>query len=126
MKVLIVEDEWKIRTGMAKLIVSHTEHEVVGEAKNGKEALDLVMRFHPHLIISDIRMPVMDGLEATREIRSIDREDASLVPIIAMTANAFLEDVEKSKEAGMNEYVTKPIDMRNLIRIIEENVRKEK
>ena len=65
-------------------------------------------------------MPVMNGYEATKIIRSMDRSDAKKIPIIAMTANAFVEDRIKSKEAGMNEHVSKPIDMKLLVKIIAE------
>ena len=61
MRILIVEDEIKIRVGISRLITSHTQHTVVGEAKNGKEGLEMINRYHPQLVISDIRMPVMDG-----------------------------------------------------------------
>ena len=71
-------------------------------------------------------MPVVDGLSATRSIRALDREDAKKIPIIAMTANAFVEDRIKSKEAGMNEHVSKPIDMKLLVKIIAELAGKNK
>ena len=67
MRILIVEDEVKIRVGISRLITSHTQHTVVGEAKNGKEGLEMISRYHPQLVISDIRMPVMDGLEMLQE-----------------------------------------------------------
>ena len=62
------------------------------------------------IILMDIMMPIMDGLEATRKIRALNRPDALAVPIIAMTANAFQQDVEQSLAAGMNEHLTKPLD----------------
>lgn len=71
-------------------------------------------------ILMDVMMPVMNGYEATKIIRSMDRSDAKKIPIIAMTANAFVEDRIKSKEAGMNEHVSKPIDMKLLVKIIAE------
>ena len=71
-------------------------------------------------ILMDVMMPVMNGYEATKMIRSMDRSDAKKIPIIAMTANAFVEDRIKSKEAGMNEHVSKPIDMKLLVKIIAE------
>ena len=67
------------------------------------------------LILMDLMMPVMDGYEATRAIRALDRPDASTVPIIAMTANAFDEDRKKSKTAGMNAHLAKPLDMQALL-----------
>ena len=62
----------------------------------------------------DIQMPVMDGYEAARRIRSLDRPDAGTVWIVAMTANAFVEDMRLSREAGMNEHVSKPVDLERL------------
>lgn len=67
MRILIVEDEVKIREGMGKIIRSLTGHMIVGEASDGEEALEMVLRFNPDLIITDIRMPKMDGLEMARE-----------------------------------------------------------
>ena len=67
------------------------------------------------LILMDIMMPVMDGLEATREIRTMNRSDASAVAIIAMTANVFAEDKSKALKAGMDEYLTKPLESEKLI-----------
>ena len=64
------------------------------------------------LILMDIQMPVMDGLEATKEIRRLARPDAAQVPIVAMTANAFNEDMRKSVESGMNGHLAKPIEMK--------------
>ena len=63
-------------------------------------------------------MPVMNGYEATKMIRSLDREDAKAIPIIAMTANAFTEDRLRAKEAGMDEHVAKPVDVESLIKVI--------
>ena len=65
-------------------------------------------------VLMDVRMPVMDGLTATREIRALDRPDAKNVPIIAMTANVFDEDVERSLQAGMNAHLSKPIEPEKL------------
>ena len=66
----------------------------------------------------DVMMPVMNGYEATRQIRSLDRKDAKEVPIIAMTANAFTKDKQDAIEAGMNEHVAKPLDIKLLLRVI--------
>ena len=86
---------------------------VVDCAGNGREALDRFRDSEPgsyDAILMDIRMPVMDGLEAARNIRAMDRPDAVSVPIFAMTANAYDEDMEMSREAGMNEHLSKPVD----------------
>ena len=69
-------------------------------------------------ILMDIMMPVMDGLTATREIRTLARPDAKTIPIIAMTANAFAEDAQKCKDAGMNAHIAKPLDIRTVERVI--------
>ena len=73
---------------------------------------------HFDVILMDIMMPVMNGYEATRKIRALDREDAKKIPIIAMTANAFSEDRLRAKEAGMDEHIPKPIDTTMLIKVI--------
>ena len=72
--------------------------------------------------LMDIMMPVMNGYEATKMIRSLDREDAKEIPIIAMTANAFTEDRIRAKEAGMDEHIAKPVDVELLIKVIHKLV----
>jgi CheY-like chemotaxis protein len=71
-------------------------------------------------ILMDIRMPEMDGLEATRAIRALDRSDARTVPIVAMTANAFDEDVQRSLQVGMNAHLSKPVEPEHLYQTLEE------
>ena len=90
----------------------------VFSAYNGKEALKIINREDIQLVLMDIMMPVMDGMEATREIRTMNRSDASAVVIIAMTANAFAEDKSKALKAGMDEYLTKPLESEKLIRAL--------
>ena len=118
MRILIVEDEVMIREGLAKLIKSHTGHTVAGEASNGQEGLNLALRLRPELVITDIRMPVMDGLEACRAIRKLERADAAVIPIIAMTANSFKDDADAAAAAGMNGFVTKPVDVDYLYHVL--------
>ena len=83
-----------------------------------------MFRDHPEgyydAILMDVRMPEMDGLDATVAIRKLDREDAKKVPIIALTANAFDEDVQRSLQAGMNAHLSKPIQPEHLYRTLEE------
>jgi CheY-like chemotaxis protein len=92
-------------------------------AVNGREAVRMFSG-HPEgyydAILMDVRMPVMDGLTATREIRALERPDAKTIPIIAMTANAFDEDVEHSLAAGMNAHLTKPIEPDRLFATLEQ------
>ena len=95
----------------------------VDRAENGKVALEMFEKSTSGIyaaILMDVRMPVMDGLEATAAIRALDREDAKKIPIIALTANAFDEDVQLSTQAGMNAHLSKPIEADNLIRVLGE------
>ena len=88
---------------------------------DGQEAVELFRNSELgefDVILMDIMMPVMNGYEATKMIRSLDREDAKKIPIIAMTANAFTEDRIRAKEAGMDEHVAKPVDVELLIKVI--------
>ena len=89
--------------------------EILSErAENGQIAVDMFRASgigYYDAVLMDLRMPVMDGLEATRQIRALDRPDAGKVPIIAVTANAFEEDVRASMEAGMNAHLPKPADI---------------
>ena len=92
---------------------------VILKAWNGKEAVEIFEKSEPgeiDLIMMDIMMPVMDGLEATRRIRKLNRADAATIPIVAMTANAFSDDIRRSREAGMDEHLSKPLDMEKVIR----------
>ena len=97
----------------------------VEKAWNGQEAVEVFKKSEPgefDVILMDIMMPVMNGYEATKRIRSLDREDAKTIPIIAMTANAFTEDRIRAKEAGMNEHVAKPVDVELLVKVIHKLV----
>ena len=94
----------------------------IDTAGNGQEALDAFAakpEFYYDLILMDIQMPVMDGLEATRRIRGLNRQDASRVHIVAMTANAFVEDRRLSVEAGMNAHITKPLDVEQVLECLD-------
>ena len=114
-RILVVEDKEANLALMRDILKHHSHH--ICEAKNGKEALALAPVFKPDLILMDIRMPVMGGLEATRELRKIP-EFAS-VPIIAVSANASEEDVELSRQAGMDEHLVKPIKINLLFSVME-------
>ena len=111
-RVLLVEDN-AINMEIAHAILEE-EHLDIAEAKNGKEALEIFRNSKTgeyDFIIMDVMMPVMDGLEATKAIRELEREDAKKIPIIAMTANAFEEDRKACLDAGMDEHIGKPIDI---------------
>ena len=94
----------------------------VDGAENGQKAVELFRNApvgHYHAVLMDIRMPVMDGLNATRAIRLLSKEDAKKVPIIAMSANAFEEDKRTASAAGMNDYLVKPINLEELFSVLE-------
>ena len=96
---------------------------LIDHAENGREALELFDKSEPgyyDAILMDVRMPVMDGLEATKAIRGLERSDSKTVPIIAMTANAFDEDVQRSLQVGMNAHLSKPVDPERLYSTLEE------
>ena len=127
LRVLLCEDH-PLNTEIVKKLLSKKGVEVVS-AKNGEEGLSIFRGSKPwafDMILMDIRMPVMDGLAAATEIRSMDREDAREIPIIAMTANAYNEDVRRSREAGMNEHLAKPIAPSVLFRIMAQFARRNK
>ena len=91
-------------------------------AENGKLAVELFEKSESGFfdaILMDMRMPEMDGLEATRRIRAMDRPDAKTIPIIALTANAFDEDVQRSMQAGLNAHLSKPVDPEALFETLE-------
>ncbi|MDR0583850.1 MAG: response regulator, partial [Treponema sp.] len=90
------------------------------EAENGKEAIKKFEQFSPEIdiVFMDIKMPVMGGFEATAAIRSSGWRNADTVPIIALTANAFQDDIDKARAAGMNEHLSKPIDIDKVFAIM--------
>ena len=121
--ILLVEDN-DLNMEIAEFMLQN-EGAAVSKAWNGQEAVEIFRNSVPgefDAILMDIMMPVMNGYEATKMIRSMDREDAKVIPIIAMTANAFTEDRLRVKEAGMNEHIAKPIDIKLLVKVIHEFV----
>ena len=122
--VLLVEDN-ELNLEIAKMLLED-EKMVVTTAENGKEAVDIVSQSVPgrfDFIFMDIMMPVMDGLEATRQIRTLNRMDTKEIPIIAMTANAFQDDVRDCIDAGMNGHIAKPIQVDKLLSMLKEVIR---
>ena len=117
--ILLAEDN-ELNMEIAEFMLQNEGADVI-KAWNGQEAVELFRNSEPgefDVILMDIMMPVMNGYEATKMIRSLDREDAKTIPIIAMTANAFTEDRIRAKEAGMDEHVAKPVDVELLMKVI--------
>ena len=124
MHVLLAEDN-ELNMEIAEFVLQNEGADVT-KAWDGQEAVELFRNSEPgefDVILMDIMMPVMNGYETTKMIRSLDREDAKAIPIIAMTANAFTEDRIRAKEAGMDEHVAKPVDVELLIKVIHKLVK---
>ncbi len=122
--ILLAEDN-ELNMEIAEFVLQNEGADVT-KAWDGQEAVELFRNSEPgefDVILMDIMMPVMDGYEAAKMIRSLDREDAKTIPIIAMTANAFTEDRIRAKEAGMDEHVAKPVDAELLIKVIHKLVK---
>ena len=125
-RILLVEDN-KLNMEIAGFLLEDAGA-FVTKVYDGKQAVDTFGQ-NPvgtfDIILMDVMMPVMDGIEATKAIRLMDREDAKMIPIIAMTANAFEEDRQATRDAGMNEHLSKPIVMDEVVKAITRNVRKK-
>ena len=121
--ILLAEDN-ELNMEIAEFVLQNEGAEVT-KAWNGQETVELFRNSEPgefDVILMDIMMPVMNGYETAKMIRSLDREDAKTIPVIAMTANAFTEDRRRAKEAGMDEHISKPIDVKSLIKVIRKLV----
>ena len=119
--VLLVEDNL-INQEIAKEILSLTKAEIQ-TAENGQIALSMFESSpegYYSLILMDVQMPVMNGYEAVRRIRALSRADAGTVPVYAMTANTFAEDIAKAREAGMNGHLAKPVDINALMQMLRQ------
>ena len=121
MKLLLVEDNL-VNREIASLILTEFGF-ALDTAENGKEAVDKVAASKPgdyQAVLMDIQMPVMNGYDAAKAIRKLDDPELSKIPIIAMTANAFTEDIQAAKDAGMNSHITKPIEIPKMIETLTE------
>lgn len=122
-RVLLVEDN-DLNMEIAEFMLANANVQVVC-AWNGQQAVELFEQSQQgefDLILMDIMMPVMNGLTAAKTIRGMERKDAAEIPIIAMTANAFSDDIEQSREAGMNEHLSKPLDAQKLVEVIRKYI----
>ena len=119
-KLLLVEDI-EVNREIALMILEEFGF-IVNYATNGKEAVDIISKSKPgdyDAILMDIQMPIMDGYEAAQAIRALKNPALANIPIIAMTANAFSEDVERAKAAGMNDHVAKPLDVPKMMETLQ-------
>ena len=122
--ILLAEDN-ELNQEIACFVLETAGAKVI-KAVNGQEAVDMFSDSRPgeiDVILMDVMMPVMGGLEATRTIRNLSRPDASKIPILAMTANAFTEDILTVKRAGMNDHLAKPLDTTLVIQTIARYVK---
>lgn len=125
LNILAAEDN-ELNCEIIKAIIE-SEGANITLVDNGKECYETFLTSKSNefdLILMDVQMPIMDGYEATNRIRNSEHPDAKTIPIIAMTANAFLEDIQNSKKAGMDGHVTKPIDIKVLKNTIKECLNK--
>ena len=123
-KVLLCEDH-PLNTLVATKLLEKVGITVI-TAENGSIGVDAFANSEENefnAVLMDIRMPIMDGLEATTKIRALNRQDAKSVPIIAMTANAFAEDKQLSKSAGMNDHLSKPIEPQLLYKTLADYIK---
>ena len=124
-RILLAEDN-KLNIEVEKGILEKKGF-LVEVAKNGKQAVDMVEASEEnyyHLILMDIRMPVMDGNEATQKIRELPRKDTKFIPIFAVSANAFEEDKQQALDAGMDAYITKPVNTEELFGLLSQHLNK--
>ena len=122
-KVLLCEDN-ALNRRVAESMLKERGMQTV-TAVNGKEAVDIFNSSdigYFDIILMDIRMPVMNGLDATRMIREADRQDAKTIPVIALTANAYNDEIKLCKEAGMNNHISKPVNIQIFYSVIEDAV----
>ncbi len=127
-RILLAEDNELNREIAVELLGSETGAQIV-EAEDGQQAVELFQQSEPghfDLILMDIQMPRMDGCEATKAIRAMERPDAKTVPILAMTANAFAEDAERSLQAGMDAHISKPLEITTVYATLNEILSRQK
>ncbi len=116
-KVLIAEDSSVIQNLTRKIL--QAQNFEIFSAKNGKQVIDMIAKNEYDIILMDINMPVMDGMECTRQIRSLEDKSKSTIPIVAITGNAMNYTLEEFKENGINEYLQKPLNFDTLVEVVK-------
>ena len=123
-RILLCEDN-DLNAEIAETVLRERGGAEVERARDGREGLEMfenAVPGHYDAVLMDLRMPVMDGVDAACAIRSLDRTDAHVTPIVAMTADAFVEDVKRCADAGMNGHISKPVDPKKLISVLAEKI----
>ena len=119
-KIMLADDEGIVIDSLKFIIEKEFKDTCeVQYAKTGRSVIELAESFRPDVAVMDIQMPVMNGYDSTRHIRALERPDIKSMPIVAMSANAFAEDIKLCKESGMNEHIAKPIDFGKVLEILE-------
>ena len=119
-RILLADDEGIMLESLKKIIETEYGNECeIHCAKSGRVVVEMAQAYPPDICFMDIQMPVMNGYDSTRHIRALERPDIKSMPIIAMSANAFAEDIKLCKESGMNEHIAKPIDFGKVLEILE-------
>lgn len=124
-RVLLVEDI-EMNREIAEVILTESGFEVES-ASDGTDAVDMVKRseeYYYDVVLMDVQMPIMNGYEATRTIRSLPRKDVRTLPIIAMTANALEEDKAAALKSGMNDHIAKPLDIELFMEVLSKHLNK--
>ncbi|GAA5037430.1 hypothetical protein GCM10011506_33720 [Marivirga lumbricoides] len=116
-KVLIAEDSSVIQNLTKKILMM--QNYSIHSAKNGKQVMDILAKEDFDIILMDINMPIMDGMECSKAIRSLDNKEKANIPIIAITGNAKNYSIEDFKEVGINEYLPKPLNFDQLVETVK-------
>ena len=121
-KIMLADDEGIVIDSLSFIIEKEFGISCqIESAKTGRNVIELAERFRPDIAFMDIQMPIMNGYDAAKSIRQLPRKDAQTVWIVAMTANAFVEDIRLSQEAGMNEHCSKPVNADRLHEILRKH-----
>ena len=120
-RIVIADDEQNICEMLKRLIrCDDLGLELIGMVSNGEDLRNVIVKEKPDIVITDIHMPVMDGLAATHAIRTLPRKDSAAVPIVAVSANAFDEDIKRSLASGMNAHLSRPIEVQKLRELLRQ------